>query len=115
MNACWPRSVSETLPGIIWSTDVDLRIITAQGAGISAFDGRANDLSGWHLSQVFQTDNPSFPPLRAHHNALGGQTSPIVFHVAEHAFGGQVAPCYENERIVGVTMLAVDNEPYERK
>ena len=73
MNGVGQRVHFDALPGILWSTDVELRIISCYGAGLSAFGARAEQLTGRRVAELFSDSGVSSPLLAAHHKALQGE------------------------------------------
>jgi PAS domain S-box-containing protein len=66
--------MSVRIPGIVWSTDADLRITSVLGAGLAALGISSDDLVGKTLSEIGQTDDEQFPPVMGHRRALRGES-----------------------------------------
>ena len=66
------RSVLEELPAVVWATDCELRFTASLGAGLSALNLRHDQVVGMSLFEFFQTQDPHFPSIAAHHRALKG-------------------------------------------
>ena len=62
---------------ILWTTDDDLRFTSSQGAELEALNLRADQVVGQTLCEYFQTDDPEFVPIAAHHRALRGE--PVTY------------------------------------
>jgi PAS domain S-box-containing protein len=114
-DARWQGLVAESLPGIVWSTDTDLRIVTCQGGGLSMFFGTAADFRGKTLFDVFCTTDSHFPPIAAHHRALSGISGPIVFTLANTTFHGYVAPLRSQSEIAGCVTSVRDDLPNDAR
>ncbi len=111
----WLEAVSASLPGIMWTTDRDLRVVTCQGSTQHAFPGRAGLLvRGQLLQELFATADPEYPPLVAHRRALEGEVCPLVFTETDWTFCGRVGPIRWNDEIVGCVALAGELFPCVR-
>lgn len=108
-DAQWRELVSESLPGVIWSADADLRIVTCQGRRLSTAMGTAGNLCGKTLFDVFGTTDPDFPPIAAHRQALAGVSSPVVFTLSHTTFHGYVAPLRWQGEVAGCVTLVSDS------
>ena len=114
-DARWRGLVAESLPGIVWSTDTDLRIVTCQGSGLSTLFGAVGDFCGQTLFDVFGTTDSHFPPIAAHQRALSGISGPVVFTLASTTFHGHVAPLRWQGEIAGCVTSVCDDLPKDAR
>jgi PAS domain S-box-containing protein len=68
------RRLVEQMPGVLWATDRQLRFTAAMGAGAPGLHMNPRDVVGKTLFEFFRTDEPAFPPIAAHLQALRGET-----------------------------------------
>jgi PAS domain S-box-containing protein len=100
------RFLLSQMPGILWTTDEELRLTSTVGSGLSAMNSRPNQELGKTIGQLFPT-NPT--PEAAHRRALAGTSATY-----ETAYKGRVVSCHvdplvdEHSRVVGVVGVAVD-------
>ena len=97
----WQDLVAESLPGIVWSTDTDLRMVTCHGAELSAISATAGDVCGRTLFDIFRTTDPDFAPIAAHQQAIAGISGPLALTLANTNFHGYVAPLRWQGAIAG--------------
>jgi PAS domain-containing protein len=63
------------LPGMIWTTDRDLRCTSSMGAGLHELGLEPNQIVGLTLCEFVGTTDPAHPARVAHVRALGGTAS----------------------------------------
>jgi len=68
------RLIVEQMPAVLWSTDLDLRLTSSEGAGLTALGNKPGQFVGVTLFDFFNTKDPEFLPLAAHRKALLGQS-----------------------------------------
>jgi len=71
------RLMVEQAGAILWTTDNKLRFTSSQGAGLEALNLQPDQIVGQTLCEYFQTDDPEFLPIAAHHRALQGE--PVTY------------------------------------
>ncbi len=69
------RLLIAQMPAILWTTDTDLRITSVLGGGTAALKLDPERLVGKSIFAYFGTDDPEFPPIAAHRQALEGRPS----------------------------------------
>lgn len=106
----WQDLVAASIPGIVWSTDRALRVVTCQGAAVPRIVAAVGDLCGRTLCEIFGTTNAAFPPIAAHQQALSGTTGPVAFMLAEATYHGYVAPLRAEGEIAGC-VASMWNDP----
>ena len=70
-----PHMAMDRVPGVVWTTDRDLRIVTIGGTGLVAMMTRPVDCIGRHVTDVFPADGYEPGPGDLHHRALAGESS----------------------------------------
>jgi PAS domain S-box-containing protein len=115
MNDDGQRICSQTLPGIAWCTDADLRIVCCWGAGLSLFGAQADRLTGRNVAELLPQEDVAYPALAAHRKALQGEATLVAFCLDGQSFGGQVVPVGQPGQISGTSMLVAGDEPAQRR
>src|SRR5512132_1736538 len=67
------RLLCEQLPLVAWTTDTDLRFTSGSGANLGLFACTPDWLVGATMSDCFRTSDPTYPPIAAATQALGGE------------------------------------------
>ena len=75
----------EQVPAILWTTDASLHFTSSMGLGLRSLDLQTNQVVGQSLYDFFRTEDPTYPSIQAHLQALQGQTASY-----EQAWHGQV-------------------------
>jgi len=88
------RRVVEQMPGIVWTTDLDLNITFSLGNGLSRLNTMAQPYEGMPLSEFFSDESVHSPLLDAHHNALGGHAQSFELEANGVVFWGVVEPLF---------------------
>jgi len=103
------RLMMKKMPGIVWSTDRELRVTAAFGSGLAALGLQPVEPVGRTLYELFQTQDETFPGIAAHLRALAGESASL-----EQAWRGRVYHMYVEPlrdhagNIVGCIGLASD-------
>jgi diguanylate cyclase (GGDEF)-like protein/PAS domain S-box-containing protein len=101
--------VLEQIPALVWTTDRDLHFTSALGASLATFGLSPEKLSGRHLFDHYGTRDLSFPPIRAHLQALAGEAVSFEQELQGRLFHGRVEPLREGgEKIVGTVCVAFE-------
>jgi diguanylate cyclase (GGDEF)-like protein/PAS domain S-box-containing protein len=101
--------VINQIPAILWTTDTNLNITSSVGAGLVGLGLRANQLVGMTLYEYLQTDNPEFPAVKAHHQALKGESAAYELKWIGRVYHSYVEPLYDaQKRVIGCIGLALD-------
>jgi diguanylate cyclase (GGDEF)-like protein/PAS domain S-box-containing protein len=104
--------VLEQIPAVIWTTDRELRFTSALGASLTTLGLAPETLAGRHLFDHYGTRDLSFPPIRAHLQALSGEPVSFEQEIRGRHFHSRVEPLRETgdrgERIVGTVCVAFD-------
>lgn len=112
----WP--VLEELPAIVWATDCQLRFTSFLGSGLSALDLRPEQVVGMSLAEFFQTEDPEFPVVAAHHRAVRGESISCEQDWAGCTYQVRVDPL-QDERgqivgCIGAAQKVTERREYER-
>ncbi len=105
----WLELLTAQIPAILWSVDRDLRLIHMFGGGTSRLNRAPEDYVGLSLFDAFQTDDPDFPPIAVHRQALEGQAGAYEYASEGRQYDVRVEPLRDEAgRIVGCVALALD-------
>ncbi len=108
-NEAQLRVLTEKMPAVLWTTDIDLRFTSSLGAGLTGLQSHPGDAVGMTLFEYFQTDDPDFAAISAHRRALQGETVSYEMVWMGRAFHSHVEPLYDTGgRIIGCIGVALD-------
>jgi PAS domain S-box-containing protein len=100
------RFLLDQLPGILWTTDAELRLTSTLGAGLAPINSRANQLAGTRISDLFP-GNPE--PEAVHRRALAGEPGRYETRYKDRVMRCHVDPLVDpSSRVVGTVGVAVD-------
>jgi len=85
------RLISEQLPAVLWTTDLDLRI-TAPSTEFLISSDDASDVVGRTLNECLETDKPDYPPIAAHRRAAQGESVSLDFRWKGRSLSVHVEP-----------------------
>lgn len=100
--------VESSFPGLLWTTDTSLRVLTCQGWIYGEIQAAHCVMLGRTLGELLGTDSPEFPPIAAHRRALRGESTPLVMTLAGLTLAGEVGPVRSGSAITGCAGLALD-------
>jgi PAS domain S-box-containing protein len=101
--------IMEKMPAVLWTTDKNLRFTSSVGAGLEKLGARSSELTGKTLFEYFETDDPEFTPIRAHRQALAGESVTYELEWQDLAFETHVQPLHSSEgELLGVIGVALD-------
>ena len=105
----------EKMPAVLWTTNADLQITSAMGAGLDALGLRQREPVGLPLLEFFFTSDADSPPITAHRRALVGQSVAYEANWNDRRFESHVQPLKDGEGIIqGVIGVALDITERER-
>lgn len=113
-DSAWQRLAIECLPGIQWSTDTQLRIVSCGGNDEPHLCDSVL-LKGRTLYEVFGTDDPKFGPIAAHLRALENHADSFTCTLGGQEYHGQVAPIQRAEQVIGCTAILLQPQPLDDK
>jgi PAS domain S-box-containing protein len=105
----------EKMPAVLWTTDEQLQITSAMGAGLEALGLRTREPAGMPLLDFFFTKDVNAPPIAAHRRALEGHAVAYEVTWKDRRFESHVQPLRDSEgAIQGVIGVALDITERER-
>ncbi|HJZ10549.1 MAG TPA: PAS domain S-box protein, partial [Acidobacteriota bacterium] len=103
------RFLVEQMPAIFWSTDMNLRITTSRGAGLSRIKMKPDQTVGLNLADVLRGEDVEALVLDAHVKALEGESVAYEYEFRNRDFRVHVEPWRDqNGSIIGTLGLAFD-------
>ena len=103
------RLIYEQAPAILWTTDTALRFTSSKGLGLRSLGLQTDQVAGLSLYDFFQTEDPMFPPIQAHLQALQGQAVSYEQVWLGQVFQVRVEPLHDPEKgIMGCTGVALE-------
>ena len=101
--------LDDQLPAIMWTTDADLLVTWAGGAGLRTLDVAPSHVVGHGFFECFQSDELRSPGVVAHRRALRGERASFDVEWVGSAYQAQVGPMRDPDgAIVGVIGIALD-------
>jgi DNA-binding response OmpR family regulator len=108
------RLITEQLPAVLWTTDVDLRI-TPPSTEFLIKESRGESLVGKTLKEFFETDDDRFPPIAAHRSAVQGIPVSIEFFWRGKSLSIHVEPLLDSVgKIMGTIGVSLDVSTQKR-
>ena len=102
-------AVLEQVPAVVWSTDRELTFTSASGSALEAFGDASDGIVGLTLAELFGTDDPDFPAIEAHRQALAGETISYEQNWNGRRFETRVEPMRDaSGAVVGTVGVALD-------
>lgn len=97
------------LPGVLWTTDDDLRFTSSLGAGLTGLGLEPDQTVGMSLFEYFQTQDETFKPIAMHREALAGRSLSYEIQWQSRTYQCRVEPFIDDDaKIVGVIGAAYD-------
>src|SRR5437899_369120 len=106
------------MPGILWTTDIDLRFTMTMGAGLAQLGLQHHELAGQTLYEFFKTSDPAFSPVAAHHAALVGLAHNFDFVAGGTVYQGCAEPLFDDDgKLLGTvaTVMDASNRRFEEE
>ena len=103
------RLLTEQMPAILWTTDLELRFTSALGAGLAGLGLTPDQIVGQMFEEFFETEDPQFMPIAAQRRALQGESFSYEMAWRGRTFHVHVEP-FRNAAgaITGSTGVALD-------
>lgn len=103
------QQVLNRVPALIWTTDRQLEITSAVGAGLESLNLDPRQIVGQTLEQYFHTTGEAQGVVTAHQRALEGQSAGLETEWLGRIFEVKIDPLLEREReISGTIGIALD-------
>jgi PAS domain S-box-containing protein len=103
------RLLVEQMPAILWTTDKELRISSAQGRGLSALGVQPEEITGKNIIGRMMEVDPDFVTTGVHQRALAGEPTTVEFPWRGHVFDVHVEPLRAVDgSITGTIGVALD-------
>jgi two-component system, cell cycle sensor histidine kinase and response regulator CckA len=104
------RLLTDQLPAVIWSTDLDLCFTYSAGAGLRFIAGTPGEEDNClSLFEYFGTDDPNFKPIANHLRALKGESVAYEMDWMGRTFDAHVEPLRDPQgEIIGCIGIALD-------
>jgi len=103
------RRIVEQMPGILWTTDLELNINFSLGNGLGRLNPMVHPYEGMPLSEFFGDESIHSPILDAHYNALGGYAQSFEIDLDGAVFWGMVEPLFNAEwNLIGTVGSATE-------
>lgn len=103
------RRIIEQVPGILWTTDLDLNIAFSLGNSLARLNPVVRPHEGMPLGEFFGDESVHSPVLDAHYNALGGHAQSFEIDVDGTIFWGMVEPLFNADwNLIGTVGSAVE-------
>ena len=112
------RLIAEKVPAVLWMVDTELMFVSSQGSALKQMDLKQNQVVGMTLFDFFRTKDKDFPPIKAHLQALKGNSEQFKLEWKEETFDAQVEPLRDAENkiigCVGIAHNVTDRIKYEK-
>jgi diguanylate cyclase (GGDEF)-like protein/PAS domain S-box-containing protein len=103
------RLLLDHTPGLLWTTDCNLRIATYWGAGLPAVKTRLGSLVGRSICEFLGSADPDTSPIAEHHHALRGGLSHFEYAWKSSVLEIRVGPLRSSSsQIIGCLGAALD-------
>ncbi len=101
--------IASQMPGVVWTTDTELRFTSSMGAGLGDLGLEPNQVVGLGLAEFFGTSDPDFETIAHHRRALAGQTARFETVWAGRVYETHVEALRDHDgRVVGTIGVAFD-------
>jgi PAS domain S-box-containing protein len=103
------RLIVEQMPAVLWSTDLNLRLTSSEGAGLTSLGHKPGQFVGLTLFEFFRTTDPEFVPLAAHRKALLGESVSFEVDWSGRMYASHCEPLRNPDNSIrGVIGIALD-------
>ena len=104
-----PQQILTQVPGIVWTTDLDLRITSLYGDALASISAETVDAVGRPLSEFVPNAEKEPRIAAAHQRALGGEAAMLEIDWDGRAFHASIGPLRNGEGgIAGCVAIACD-------
>jgi len=113
------RTIIEQLPGLLWTTDQNLRITSNWGKGLTSLNILPGAFVGRNLCELLECAAPQKTPIREHHEALRGVSSQFEYKWKCRSLEIRLAPLRaasgEINGCLGIAMDITDRRKNEER
>ncbi|MDX1657902.1 MAG: PAS domain S-box protein [Nitriliruptorales bacterium] len=103
------------VPGTVWTTDADLRLVSSRGTGMARLGITEQDVKGRHIDEIIRGASDDTPGIAAHRQALCGVPTSYRYTAGGRVRQAYVEPVRGAEgAIQGVIGSSVDITDAER-
>jgi PAS domain S-box-containing protein len=110
--------IVEKVPAVLWMVDTELLFLSSQGSSLRQMGLKPNQVVGMTVYDFFKTKDKEFPPIKAHLNALKGNSQQFELHWQNETFEAQVEPLRDKDNhiigCVGIAHNVTDRVKYEK-
>jgi PAS domain-containing protein len=104
------RVLVDQLPGIVWTTDVGLRLTSLFGQGLGSLRLGPNQIVGFTLLEL--VGSTDWPMVAAHRQALRGEVGGFDLEWGRRRFRARVGPLRDaSDDLIGTVCVAIEIEP----
>ena len=100
--------VLRQLPALVWTTDLELRVVSAMGSGLSGIGLEQGELVGRTFGEVVEDPALATVLSDAHRESLAGRQVQHQTSFRGHVFEWRVEPMTDGSRITGAIGFAFD-------
>ncbi len=101
--------MADRIPGFVWSTDTDLRITAASGAGLAALNVQPSQFLGKTIFEYFQSNDDNLPGVVPHRRVLRGEVVDYEDTFLNRTFRAHIEPLRDGDNnIIGCIGFAQD-------
>jgi len=101
------KLLSTRVPVVLWSVSTDFRFLTVSGSALGKSE-TAVKLVGMSLYDYFETRDEDFPSIRAHRQALNGESVSYDYEHDGNTFQCWLEPLISPAGVQGVIGVAID-------
>lgn len=99
----------DAMPALFWTTDLDLRIVSALGANVPDDGSPEESLEGKNLREIFHADSDDAEPVAAHLEAIDGREQSFDYPWQGKYYSFRIRPLTDPSGVVtGAVTLALD-------
>ncbi|MFP5297892.1 MAG: ATP-binding protein [Actinomycetota bacterium] len=107
--------VTSQMPAILWTCDRELRPTSNKGKGLELLGAEEVSFVGRTLFEYFDTDDPTFEPIRVHLSALEGESGSYEMEWDGRLWVTFVEPLTDHMgQVVGTVALSTDSTDRRR-
>lgn len=101
--------ITEQIPAVLWTTDLELRITSVHGATLKQFGAEPSEVLGQTLEKLLDGDEVGAYAIEAHRRALRGESVAYERRYRDRDYDVRIEPLRnEQGHIVGCLRLALD-------